>query len=319
MVNKTNSTGVCDMECSVAPGKILLFGEHFVVKGEPSLGVAISMYVKTCVDEGKGVIYSSKLGLIEKSSRNGLLFNRLIETVEQTYGSIRPINIYIESQIPIASGMGSSAAVAVATAYAILRFIRAEFTREDIWKIAHEAEKAVHYKPSGVDTALSTYGGLLYYKQGEFKRIDLVLPRNILLLILNTGISRSTGDVVRDVLTRYDRHSEVCEYIYRAGGVIVEKAIEAIKKSDIRKLGELMNINHGLLWAMGASCRECDEIIYEMLNHGAIGGKISGAGRGGIIIGLVERDKLEIIKNALREKYEIYIVEPDYLGVRESN
>ncbi|MEM4717933.1 MAG: mevalonate kinase [Desulfurococcaceae archaeon] len=307
------------MKCSIAPGKILLFGEHFVVKGEPSLGLAVSIYVKSCVSEGKGIIYSNKLGLIDENSSHRLLFTKLIEAIEQHYGYLKPINIYIDSQIPIASGMGSSAAVAVATAHAILRLIQVEFTRDDIWRLAHEAEKAVHYRPSGVDTGLSTYGGLLYYRHGEFKRIDLELPRTVLLLILNTGISRSTGNVVKDVLSRYDRLSEVCEYIYRAGGVIVEKAIEAIKRSDIKLLGELMIINHGLLWAMGASSRECDEAIYEMLNNGVIGGKLSGAGRGGIIIGIVERDRAEIVRSILKEKYEIYTVEPDYQGVREVN
>ncbi|MEM0001672.1 MAG: mevalonate kinase [Desulfurococcaceae archaeon] len=305
------------MKCSISPGKILLFGEHFVVKGKPALGLAVSMYVNVCVEHGSWAIYSKQLGLIDQGSKHRVLFNALIEKINQDYTKVPPLNIYVDSKLPIASGMGSSAAIAVATAHAILSYLNVPFTKEDVWKIAHEAEKTVHYKPSGVDTILATYGGFLYYRQGSFRRLDLKLPGNISFIIVNSRVERSTGEVVKDVLSRYERLGVISEYIYNAGEKIVEKALEALEKSDVSTIGELMLVNHGLLWAMGASSEVCDRIVYELIKIGALGGKISGAGRGGIVIGLIDNAKLNLAREVLSGKnYEFYIVTPDYIGVR---
>jgi len=304
------------MLCSRAPGKILLFGEHFVVKGEPALGLAVSLYVKTCIERGEGKIYSKQLGLIKPSSQHWPLFEAVFNSVEARFGEIPRVDVVVDSEIPISSGMGSSAATAVSLTHALLSFINVEFTKREVQEIAHEAEKTVHYRPSGVDTTLATHGGFLYYKQGVFKRLDLKLPANVAIVVVNTGIPRQTGVVVREVLERYERLGRIGEYIYRAAGEIVENGIKAIENNDIDKLGELMLVNHGLLWAMGASSEECDKTVYELIRLGAIGAKISGAGRGGIIIGLTRRENLEKIKSGLTaKKYEYYIVEPDYQGV----
>lgn len=304
------------MPCSISPGKVILFGEHFVVKGEPALGLAVSLYAKVCVEYGSGKIYSKNLGVIEKDSPHYPLFNRIMTTIDKRYGLAKPVDIVIESSIPVSSGMGSSAAVAVATTSSLLELIGVSYTRRDIWEIAHEAEKAVHVNPSGVDTTLSTYGGLLLYRAGEFKRIELSLPKNVSLVIVNTGIQRNTGVVVREVLELKERLGVVGDYVYKAAGSIIDKALEAIKASDPHALAILMLVNHGLLWAMGVSCRKCDDIIYELLDSGALGAKISGAGRGGIIIALVEKSRVNEVFERLSKRYEIYIAEPDYHGVR---
>ncbi|MEM4005935.1 MAG: mevalonate kinase, partial [Desulfurococcaceae archaeon] len=130
-------------------------------------------------------------------------------------------------------------------------------------------------------------------------------------------VERSTGEVVKDVLSRYERLGVISEHIYNAGEKIVEKALEALEKSDVSTIGELMLVNHGLLWAMGASSEVCDRIVYELIKIGALGGKISGAGRGGIVIGLIDNAKLNLAREVLSGKnYEFYIVTPDYIGVR---
>lgn len=304
------------MKCSKAPGKVLLFGEHFVVKGKPALGVAVSLYVKTCVELGKGRVYSKQLGLIEPSSPHRALFDAVIQAVVERYGATPSLDVEVDSELPIASGMGSSAAIAVSLTHAVLSLMNIDFNREDVRLIAHEAEKAVHYRPSGVDTTLSTYGGFLYYKQGDFKRLDLRLPVDTLLVIVNTGQKRQTGVVVREVLERYSRIGEVAELIYSAGELVVSKAIKALEQGDANQLGELMLVNHGLLWSMGASSIICDTVVHDLLSSGAYGAKISGAGRGGVVIGLIPRSALESLRVWLQRKgYEFYIVEPDYTGV----
>lgn len=307
-------------KCSIAPGKVLLFGEHFVVKGKPALGLAVTMYANVCVRPGTGKVYSKQLGLVEEGSIHWRLIGALLRSVKDGYGEVPPVDVEIDSQIPIAAGMGSSASVAVALAHALLSYIGVDFTREDVWKIAHEAEKAVHYQPSGVDTTLATHGGLLYYKQGVFRKLDLKLPENAAILVVNTRVKRSTGQVVREVLERCERLGNAGRLIYDAAGEIVEKAIDLLRAGDMRSLGELMLVNHGLLWAMGASAEICDKAVYELVKNGAYGGKVSGAGRGGVVIGVIDVEKARSVEGALHNAgFECFTVKPDYTGVRACN
>ncbi|MEM4869934.1 MAG: mevalonate kinase [Desulfurococcaceae archaeon] len=307
------------MKCSMAPGKIILFGEHFVVVGKPALGLAVTRYATVCVEKGKGLVYSSKLGRIEPGAPDATLFNALLKSFEEWFGVKALVDIYVDSEIPISSGMGSSAAIAVATAHALLGYYNVDHSKEDVLKLAHEAEKAVHYKPSGVDTTLSTYGGFLYYKQGVIRKLDVRLPIGYSIVVVNTGVKRSTGAVVREVLERYSRLGKTGEHIYSAAEELVELALKALHEGDVKLLGELMVVNHGLLWSMGASSRICDLAVYELLEQGALGAKLSGAGRGGIVIGLAKKSKAEILINKLSEKgLEVFTVEPDYTGVKNT-
>jgi mevalonate kinase len=309
------------LKCSIAPAKVILFGEHFVVKGKPALGLAVNMYAKVCVKEGSGRVYSRQLGELSRESPQRALFDIAVDQVSKFAGRSVNLDVFVDSAIPVASGMGSSASVAVALIHASLVYLGVEFSRDDVRRIAHEAEKAVHYKPSGVDTTLSTYGGFLYYKQGEFKLLgDLKLPSDLGLIVVDTSVKRSTGIVVKEVLERYERCERAAKYIYEAAGEVVEQAIEAIRRRDGKLLGELMLLNHGLLWSMGASSRVCDEIVYTLLELGALGCKISGAGRGGVVIGLVERDRAEnIVSKLANRNLGAFIVEPDYIGVRTTS
>jgi len=307
-------------KCSIAPGKVLLFGEHFVVKGKPALGLAITMYANVCVKPGTGRVYSKQLGLIEEGSRHWKLIGTLLKSIKDRYGDVPSVDVEIDSQIPIAAGMGSSASVAVALAHALLSYIGVNFTREDVREIAHEAEKVVHYQPSGVDTTLATHGGLLHYRQGVFRKLDLKLPANVAILVINTRVERSTGQVVREVLERYERLGSAGKLIYDAAEEVVEMAIEFLRAGDMKSLGELMLVNHGLLWAMGASAEICDKAVYELVRNGAYGGKVSGAGRGGVVVGVADVERVNMIESALRGMgFECFAVKPDYTGVRACN
>jgi mevalonate kinase len=309
---------VLSLKCSIAPAKVILFGEHFVVKGKPALGLAVNVYAKVCVKEGSGRVYSRQLGEVSVRSPQRAIFDTALEEVSRFTGKSGSLDVYVDSAIPVAAGMGSSASIAVALVHALLVYYGVEFSKEDVRRLAHEAEKAVHYKPSGVDTTLSTYGGLLYYKQGEFRLLsDLKLPSDLSIVVVDTGVKRNTGIIVKEVLERYERCERVLKHVYEAAGEIVELAIEAIKNSDKKLLGELMLINHGLLWSISTSSRVCDEVVYTLLELGALGCKISGAGRGGVVIGLVERNTAEsTLSRLVNMGLRAFLVEPDYAGVR---
>ncbi|ADV64617.1 mevalonate kinase [Desulfurococcus mucosus] len=305
------------MPCSIAPGKVILFGEHFVVEGYPAIGLAVGLYASTCVEKGEFKIYSRQLGPIDPSSPLAKPFLRVLEEAAREFNCGRDYTIYIDSGIPVGAGMGSSAAVNVSLTHSLLHACGAGFTREDVSRIAYMGEVEVHGKPSGIDNTLATYGGLVYYKRGSFKRLDTLLPEGVELVVADTGVKRDTGVVVRDVLEKRRRLGRLGGILYEAAGELVEEALAALRERDVVRLGELMTVNHGLLFSMGASAWVNDYLVHRMLGLGAYGAKLSGAGRGGIVIGLAEPARAQAIVEELeREGVKAYRVKPDYEGVR---
>lgn len=312
------------MICSKAPAKIILFGEHFVVKGRPAIVTAVDLYAKTCIqetDNGRHILVSKQLRMKTDLDKEAIpiqlaQFKQIYRIINKRYGEVEGFKAVIDSDIPLSAGMGSSAATAVSFAHALLRFVGAEFSLSDVNKIAYEAEKIVHGKPSGIDNTISTFGGMLYYRRGYVEKLDVAWPEELSLIVVDSGVKRNTGKVVLDVLSRYDRHEEIMKYIYDAAEMVVEKAKKLILSNKFCELGELMSINQGLLVSIGVSILETDRIIYSMIEKGALGAKISGAGRGGIVYGLVFKNKLnEIISELVKKGYKPIIVRPISNGV----
>lgn len=307
------------MICAIAPGKIILFGEHFVVKGKPALGLAVSVYAKVCVDKGSGRIYSKQLGEISQGSQAREAIELIKTLVSKLHDcSLDGVDVLIDSEIPVSAGMGSSAAVSVATAFATAYYCRNDPPDRDVVnRIAFEAEKKIHVRPSGVDNTLATYGGFVMYKSGAFERVGVSLPPEARILVVDSRVKRSTGKVVSDVLERYSRLENVMKHIYDGGESIVYTALDALRKGDLGTIGELMTVNHGLLWSIGASSKICDDLVHMLLEGGALGAKISGAGRGGVVIGLFRGSPPSDLVNKFIEKgFGVYELVPDYLGVR---
>jgi len=291
------------MACSIAPGKVILLGEHFVVKGVPAIGAAVTLYARVCVSSGQGRVESRQLGLLLDLSSNTVNDKGLYRVVEELagrFGLKRDFHATIDSEIPISSGMGSSAAVAVSTTHALLSFAGVEPDKKVVWEVSFEAEKVYHVRPSGVDNTLSTYGGVMVYERGVFNRVKRRWPDDVVIVIADSGIKRSTGSVVADVLNRYDKYSNVMSRIYEAASELVRDALKSIETGDFARLGELMDINHGLLSSIGVSSRVLESIVWAMREAGALGAKISGAGRGGIVIGLVETSKVPSVVEKIK-------------------
>ncbi|NAZ27161.1 MAG: mevalonate kinase [Thermogladius sp.] len=310
------------MVCSIAPGKVILFGEHFVVKGKPAIGVAVNVYAKACAGVGQGVVESRQLGLLldldsGKVLDKGLL--RVYQELSSRIGLAKDFHVIIDSEIPIAAGMGSSAAVAVSTAHALATLKGVEPDKKLIWEVSFEAEKIYHVKPSGVDNTLSTYGGVLFYQGGEFKRVEVKWPDDIYMVIVDSGVKRSTGQVVEDVLRRYEKYHRIMSGIYDAAGVLVEEALKALERGDFTRLGELMDINHGLLVSLGVSTPLLDSLLWTVREAGALGAKICGAGRGGVIVAVVDEVRLpKVLDKISRQGLKPIVARIDSEGVRKT-
>lgn len=300
-----------------APAKVILFGEHFVVYNKPAVVLAVERraYVTAKIRSDEKIIIKSKgMNISGVFSRNGsyqpieggceaesklkpvyIIAKRILFNASRNVG----LEIIIDSSIPIAAGLGSSAAVAVASAAATGRLLGLPLSRENIFKIALEAEKLIHGKPSGVDPAISTYGGILTYcRSTGINRLNV--DTNLPLIIGDTGVKRITGEMVSHVSRLRERYPSLVDKIMEIGGELALLGIKALKDGDLETLGELMNLNHGLLCALGVSSREIEKLIHAARNSGALGAKLTGAGGGGCIIALSRHMHLKSVVNAIR-------------------
>jgi mevalonate kinase len=300
-----------------APAKIILFGEHFVVYGEPAIVLAIDRraYAKVETRKGNGIhVRSAILGLagsfedgafrIEKGEAKDARMRfepvkKAAERVLDKYGQRVGLDIEINSAIPVGAGLGSSAAVVAATAAAVGEVLNVKLSKEEIFRIAFEAEKAVHGTPSGVDPAVSTFGGtLLFQMDTGFKPLEV--KADIPLVIGDTGVDRSTRLQVEKVRSIIDRYPRIVEPIMKAAREIVLRAIEALKENDLETLGQLMNINHALLYGVGVSDESLEWLTNAARKAGALGAKLTGAGGGGCMIALAREEKFEEVMQAIQ-------------------
>ena len=294
-----------------APGKVILFGEHFVVKGSRSLAVAISLRVKTTVAESRGKIrfYSPLAGLeswidpvnLEYGDERLAPLARMLEYLRDKYGfNIEPHKVIVESNLPVGAGLGSSASLAASYALAYTAFMGSPLSKEELLDVSYEAEKVAHGNPSGVDNTIAVYGGGLIYKRGVgFEHVGVDLPPGYRLLIIDTGVPRNTRSVVEHVLNIASMTWEASEHVYRAADKIIDLALKALRNRDAFLLGTLMNLNQGLLNAVGASSEVIERVVFSLRRSGAVGAKLTGAGWGGSVIALVSEDLVGRVRESL--------------------
>ncbi|RLI32111.1 mevalonate kinase, partial [Candidatus Bathyarchaeota archaeon] len=148
------------------------------------------------------------------------------------------------------------------------------------------------------DNTIATYGGGLIYERGKsMERLESL--REIPLVIGNTGRSRSTGELVGRVRRLREKYRTLVDPIIDAIAHIARLGREALLEGDLWRMGELMRMNHGLLWALGVSSPELDRLVNAALEAGALGAKLTGAGGGGCMIALAEPDRLGAVSTAI--------------------
>jgi len=299
-----------------APAKVILFGEHFVVYGEPSIVLAMDKRAYVTVDrrdDRRIHMRSANLGLsgffengnfkVEKGEAKEARMKfeavRLaVEKVTKTCGKDVGLNIEINSTVPVSAGLGSSAAVIVAVTAATGSLLKAEISKEDVFRIACETEKVAHGTTSGVDPAISTFGGaLLFQMDTGFKPLEV--KAEIPIVVGDTGVGRSTRVQVEKVRSMMENYPNIFEPLQRGAREIVLRAINAFKDDDLVTLGELMNINQGLLYALGVSDESLEWLINASRKAGALGAKLTGAGGGGCMVALAKNERIENVMDAI--------------------
>ncbi len=260
-------------------GKVILAGEHAVVYGKMALAASISLSVRVSVAESGG---SEK--------------NPVIDKAIEVAGGDENILLKIESELPIGSGLGSSAAVAAATIKAVREYLKKPIDNDELFALTMECEKIAHGNPSGLDPATVIYGGLIAYTKGQpFERLRIKKP--IKLLLLNSGKpEESTKEMVELVAAK------------QTNIVVIDKIAELVKQ--IREtllsgyeIAELLNQNGLLLEELGVVGERAKKLSHELRVMGA-SVKISGAGgvKTGSGMMIVMQDDLTQIKKLLDNK-----------------
>ncbi len=292
-----------------APGKVILFGEHAVVYGQPAIAVPIlqvsaKAFARPLIKAPSGIIHieAPQVGM-DTDLANLPEDNPLAKAVRATFSELnidKPPSflIKISSTIPVAAGLGSGAAVSVAIIRAASAFVGHPLPDEKVSALAFEVEKLHHGTPSGIDNTVITFAKPVFFIKGKpIETFKLAKP--FTLLIADTGVASSTRIAVGDVRTAWEKDKDRYNQIFSAVGEIVQLARKAIEKGENEKLGPLMDQNQVLLKQMGASSTELDQLVKVAKESGAWGAKLSGGGRGGNMIALIEDSHAEKVTAGL--------------------
>jgi mevalonate kinase len=278
-----------------APGKIILFGEHAVVYNRPALAVPVDqVQVEVEVSDSSvpGVWISAPI--IDLQAELSTLpadhpIGSVILKAFQHFG-ISPLpntTLTIDSTIPVAAGLGSGAAVSVAVIRALSAFLSHPLSNQKINELVFEVEKLHHGTPSGIDNTVITYNMPVYYIKG--KPIETFKAgKPFTIVIGDTGIPAPTKESVGDVRRLWLRDTNRFEEIFNEVAQISTMARHFVESGRPELLGELMDQNHELLQQMTVSSPELDTLVLAARGAGALGAKLSGGGRGGNMIALVD-------------------------------
>jgi mevalonate kinase len=294
---------------AAAPGKIILFGEHAVVYGQPAIAVPVRQVSARAIvsplpggEPGRLHIQAPAIDLDAplESLPPGDSLRLAVEAVQAALALSRlpACRLRITSTIPVAAGLGSGAAVSVAILRALSAFLGSPLSDEQVNRLAYEIEKVHHGTPSGIDNTVITYAMPVYFVRGQPIETFRV-ARPFSLVIADTGVPSPTAVTVGAVRQAWLADPAGCEPVFAAIGQITRQARQAIEAGENDRLGPLMDENHAWLQKLGVSSPELDRLVEAARQAGAAGAKLSGGGGGGNMIALAAEAQAETIAAAL--------------------
>ena len=307
-----------------APGKVILFGEHFVVYGIKAILCSIDkrITVTSQIIDGKKIKIESDIGNVEISTDS-------LSTPDDSMTVMKPflyiakkaleksgrnvgIEIKIDSEIPAGIGLGSSSACCVAVTASVMGLFE-KLSKEEVLKIAIEAERTIFENTSGADCSVCTFGGLMEYDmKNGFKKINS--KANFDLVIANSKQAHFTSEVVENVRKFRENNEDLFASFCDQESILIQNALVSLEKNDLESLGLLMSNNQDLLERINISTEKLALLIREAKKT-SFGAKITGAGGGGCIIALVDKSNLEKTISNLKVHSECFSSKIDFNGL----
>lgn len=329
---------------AIAPGKLILSGEHAVVYGRPALAMAIDRFaesvvtalpseeiafdmrdlqqtdrftiralrdMKARVARSYQLFLNGDLGIRDVLLKPVELFEyAFIALLDGLHLKAEGLNIQTQSNIPIGCGLGSSAASVLSLLRGVGHYFRVEFRPDWYLKYSLEVERLQHGHPSGVDSYISLHGGCALFQQGNATPVPM--PRDTMYLV-NTGApAATTGECVVQVRQRFER-----DQIWNDFEAVTRALAGAIHANDLDGVRRCIRENHRLLVRIGVVPTRVQQFIGEVEATGGAA-KICGAGSvmgdaAGIVLASCEQPPREL---CARFGYTLIPVRGDPLGTR---
>jgi mevalonate kinase len=291
-----------------ACAKTILFGEHAVVYGEPAIALPVSpLRIKATIEPGIGLepgtvlVKIPGLGLdteLKSLSKEHPVPIAIQATLDSLGISQQPsFRLRLGNNFPLGAGLGGSAAIAIAIARSLSAFLGHPLGQSEVNAVAYLAEQSAHGKPSGIDNTVVSMEEPIYFQRGH--KPEILKPGNLFsFLIADTGLSKLTQDVVGDIAQKRAENGEIRKIMSSIGGISKEGR-QAFLKGNLSKIGALIDENQSLLMILGVSSPQLETLIAAARTAGAMGAKLTGGGRGGCILALIDATKREEIARSL--------------------
>lgn len=262
------------------PGKVVLIGEHAVLRGHPAIAAPVPRYLTLSAALGAPGQLPDDPGL------------RRALTVSADLFGLNPhrIRIRMESRLPAGEGLGSSAALSVALVRTLADLCATDLDPAEAMRMAIEVENAFHRRSSGLDIHAVSHDGPIWFEPGppRPRSSPIAVGASLDLVVAQSGQRRSTADQISR-LTRPSAPGAPANRPVEQLGRLAHQARAALVDGDLPRLGRAMDCAHRQLADLGVSTPVLDRMVGIARAAGAVGAKLTGAGNGGSIIALAPR------------------------------